>query len=205
MKENSNPRDRLSLSEAVRGAQLASADRNDVITDTKEADLARIEVLAQDLQEVFDEVPVDDPQWQFAVSKGQQPRLWIDVTSHVTMARDRRTYRFVRDMRNGRILVAESTEIRPVADAVTRYIAERIVERRQMMEGSRVGLIEPKPLKEARQIEQQPLQASVTDPAIKQASRLSSFITAVYWFLIGTAVGSGAFVMFFWDRVANYF
>ena len=74
MKENSNPRDRLSLSEAVRGAQLASADRNDVLTDTKEADLARIEVLAQDLQEVFDEVPRDDPHWQFAVSKAQHPR-----------------------------------------------------------------------------------------------------------------------------------
>lgn len=204
MKENSNPRDRLSLSEAVRGAQLASADRNDVLTDTKEADLARIEVLAQDLQEVFDEVPVDDPQWQFAVSKGQQPRLWIDVTSHVTMARDRRTYRFVRDTRNGRILVAESTEVRPVADAVTRYIAERIVERRQMMEGSRVGLIEPKPVKETRQIEQS-MQPAVTIPAIKQPSRLSSFITAAYWFLIGAAIGSGAFVMFFWNRVSNYF
>ncbi len=204
MKENSNPRDRLSLSEAVRGAQLASADRNDVLTDTKEADLARIEVLAQDLQEVFDEVPVDDPQWQFAVSKGQQPRLWIDVTSHVTMARDRRTYRFVRDTRNGRILVAESTEVRPVADAVTRYIAERIVERRQMMEGSRVGLIEPKPVKETRQIEQS-MQPAVTFPAIKQPSRLSSFITAAYWFLIGAAIGSGAFVVFFWDRVSNYF
>lgn len=204
MKENSNPRDRLSLSEAVRGAQLASADRNDVLTDTKEADLARIEVLAQDLQEVFDEVPVDDPQWQFAVSKGQQPRLWIDVTSHVTMARDRRTYRFVRDTRNGRILVAESTEVRPVADAVTRYIAERIVERRQMMEGSRVGLIEPRPVKETRQIEQS-MQPAVTIPAIKQPSRLSSFITAAYWFLIGAAIGSGAFVVFFWDRVSNYF
>lgn len=204
MKENSNPRDRLSLSEAVRGAQLASADRNDVITDTKEADLARIEVLAQDLQEVFDEVPVDDPQWQFAVSKGQQPRLWIDITSHVTMARDRRTYRFVRDTRNGRILVAESTEIRPVADAVTRYIAERIVERQQMMEGSRTGLIEPKSLKEVRQIEQ-PSQAPVVIPAIKQTSRLSSFITAVYWFFVGAAIGSGAFVMFFWDRVSSYF
>jgi hypothetical protein len=188
----------------VRGAQLASADRNDVITDTKEADLARIEVLAQDLQEVFDEVPVDDPQWQFAVSKGQQPRLWIDITSHVTMARDRRTYRFVRDTRNGRILVAESTEIRPVADAVTRYIAERIVERQQMMEGSRTGLIEPKSLKEVRQIEQ-PSQAPVVISAIKQTSRLSSFITAVYWFFVGAAIGSGAFVMFFWDRVSSYF
>ncbi|MHC1548265.1 hypothetical protein [Phyllobacterium sp. K27] len=204
MKENSNHRDRLSLAEAVRGAQLAFADRNDVLTDSKEADLARIEVLAQDLQEVFEDVPIDDPQWQFAVSKGQQPRLWIDITSHVSMARDRRTYRFVRDTRNGRILVAESTELRPIADAVTHYIAERIVERQQMMEGSRIALIEPKPAREVQQIEQ-PSQASATIPVVKQTSRLSSFITALYWFLIGAAIGSGAFVAFFWERVSNHF
>ena len=73
-----------------------------------------------------------------------------------------------------------------------------------MMEGSRVGLIEPKPVKETRQIEQS-MQPAVTIPAIKQPSRLSSFITAAYWFLIGAAIGSGAFVVFFWDRVSNYF
>lgn len=204
MKENSNPRDRLSLAEAVRGAQLAAADRNDFITDAKEADLARIEVLAQDLQDVFEDVPVDDPQWQFAVSKGQQPRLWIDVTSHVTMGRDRRTYRFVRDTRHGRMLVAESTDIRPIADAVTNYIAERIVERQQMMEGNRVGLIEAKAVKEPMQpgLVAQP---SSSAEAVKHKSRLSSFITAVYWFFIGAAVGTGVLVMAFWDRFSQYF
>ncbi len=204
MKEHSNHRERLTLAEAVRGAQLAFADRSDVISDAKEADLARIEVLAQDLQEVFDDVPADDPQWQFAVSKGLQPRLWIDVTSHVTMARDRRTYRFVRETRNGRILVAESTEVRPVADAVTNYIAERIVERQQMMEGSRVGLTTPKPVVEMHEITQ-PSPQSVTVPVMRDKSRLSSFITAVYWFLIGAAVGSGAFMVLFWDRVSGHF
>ncbi|WP_040854483.1 hypothetical protein [Phyllobacterium sp. YR531] len=204
MKENSNPRDRLSLAEAVRGAQLAAADRNDFITDAKEADLARIEVLAQDLQEVFDDVPVDDPQWQFAVSKGQQPRLWIDVTSHVTMARDRRTYRFVRDTRHGRVLVAEATDIRPIADAVTNYIAERIVERQQMMEGSRIGLTDAKPVKDSPRQDFNP-ELSPVAPVIKQRSRLSSFITATYWFLIGAAVGTGVLVVAFWDRFAQYF
>ena len=98
----------------------------------KEADLARIEILAQDLKPVFDEVPADDLQWDFAVSKGGQPRLWIDATSHVMMGRDRRTYRFVRDTRLGRIVAGGIAEIRPIADAVTNYIAERIVERQKI-------------------------------------------------------------------------
>ncbi len=70
---------RRKLADAVRGAQIAAADRGDVVVDMKEADLARIEILAHDLKPVFDDVPVDDLQWDFAISKGQQPRLWIDL------------------------------------------------------------------------------------------------------------------------------
>ena len=51
------------------------------------------------------------------------------------MGRDRRTYRFLRDTRLGRVVLAESHEIKPVADQVTRYIAERIVERQRMIDG----------------------------------------------------------------------
>ncbi|WP_204315774.1 hypothetical protein, partial [Stenotrophomonas maltophilia] len=69
-----------------------------------------IEILAQDLKPVFDEVPADDEQWDFAISTGLQPRLWIDATAHVMMGRDRRTYRFVRDTRLGRSVLAESPE-----------------------------------------------------------------------------------------------
>ena len=116
--------DRRKLADAVRGAQVAAADRGDVVVDMKEADLARIEILAQDLKPVFDDVPADDLQWDFAVSTGQQPRLWIDSTSHVVMGRDRRTYRFVRDTRLGRIVVAESPEVRPVSDAVTKAVPQ---------------------------------------------------------------------------------
>ena len=79
---------RHKLADAIRGAQVATADRGDVVIDMKEADLARIEILAQDLKP-FLMRPGHDLQWDFAVSSGLQPRLWIDATSHVMMARDR--------------------------------------------------------------------------------------------------------------------
>ena len=41
MADNSNPSDRLSLAQAVRGAQLAAADRNDFNADARAADGAR--------------------------------------------------------------------------------------------------------------------------------------------------------------------
>ncbi|WP_192900413.1 hypothetical protein [Roseitalea porphyridii] len=117
------------LVDAVRQVKIAAAERNDVVVDMKEADRARLDLLAQRLQPVFDEVPADDERFDFALSSGLQPRLWIDATAHVMMGRDRRTYRFVRDTRLGRIILAEAVDAAPVVEAVTTYIAERLHER----------------------------------------------------------------------------
>ncbi|MGE0500159.1 MAG: hypothetical protein AB7I79_00735 [Rhizobiaceae bacterium] len=124
------------LSDAIREARNAAADREDVVVDMREAQRMRLELLATELKPVFDEVPSDIDLFDFALSSGAQPRLWLDATAHVTMGRDRRTYRFLRDSRVGRVVLAESTDVKPVADQVTRYIADRIVERQRAVEGA---------------------------------------------------------------------
>ncbi len=203
--------DRRKLAEAIRGAQVASADRGDVVIDMKEADLARIEILAQDLKPVFDEVPTDDLQWDFAVSTGLQPRLWIDATSHVMMGRDRRTYRFVRDTRLGRIVVAESPDVKPISDAVTTYIAERIVERQRLMDGERIALrpaiVANDPDQDLKtghvgQVQARPITTSAR-PATRR-SLFSDMVTVVTWFLIGALAGAGALLAYFWDKLAPF-
>jgi hypothetical protein len=202
--------DRRKLADAVRGAQIAAADRGDVVVDMKEADLARIEILAHDLKPVFDDVPVDDLQWDFAISKGQQPRLWIDSTSHVMMGRDRRTYRFVRDTRLGRIVVAESPDVQPISDAVTNYIAERIVERQRLMEGERINLRPAVNYQEdhtsgstEHALVQPPVDSSPS--ARRSRSVVSELVTVLTWFVIGGLAGAGALLAFFWDRLSPYF
>jgi hypothetical protein len=201
------PDDRRRLGDAIRGAQVAAADRGDVVIDMKEADLARIEILAQDLKPLFDEVPVDDEQWDFAISTGLQPRLWIDATAHVMMGRDRRTYRFVRDTRLGRFVLAESTDVKLISDAVTTYIAERIVERQRLMEGERVSL---RPDVSGAEPAGQPATVphAVAAPALptgRQRSMVNDFVNAVVWLLIGALAGAGALLAFFWDRLSPYF
>ncbi len=124
------------LSDAIRQAKNAAADRDDVVVDMREASRTRLELLAAELESVIAEVPAEDPLFDFAISSGLQPRLWIDAIAHVAMGRDRRAYRFVRDTRLGRTVLAESHDIKQVADAVTRYIAERIVERERLIAGS---------------------------------------------------------------------
>lgn len=127
------------LSEAIREVKNALADRDDVVVELRDAERARLELLAQELETVTADVPADLQGFDFAISSGAQPRFWIDAVAHVSMGRDRRTYRFVRDTRLGRVVLAESTDAKPVAEAVTRYVAERIVERQRELETTRLA------------------------------------------------------------------
>ncbi|KQT45149.1 hypothetical protein ASG43_12695 [Aureimonas sp. Leaf454] len=117
------------LADAVRAAKITAAQRSDVVVDIREADRARLEIFAEEMQPIVDEMPAGDDLFDFTISGGPQPRYWVDGTSHVSMARDRRTYRFVRETRIGRVTLAESTHPREIADRVLAYVAERIVER----------------------------------------------------------------------------
>ncbi|MDS1135935.1 hypothetical protein [Nitratireductor indicus] len=189
-----------SLADAVREMKNAAADRSDVVVDMREASRARLDLLVQELEPVFAEVPKDDPFFDLAISSGEQPRLWIDVVAHVTMGRDRRTYRFLRDTRLGRVVLAESTEIKPVADQVTRYIAERIVERQRAVEGE----VEAVPRSAA-------VEAPVEDTAQSSLASLEekkgrtggakAFWSGLFLVLLGGLVGAVGVVLAFLDRL----
>lgn len=123
------------LPRMIRLVRDATADRNDAEEELREVRQVRLEILADELAPVFEDVPVDDSRFDFVISSGLQPRLWIDATAHVAMARDSRTYRFLNDTRLGRTVLAESDKTAPIVEEVTRYVARRIVERQRMLEG----------------------------------------------------------------------
>lgn len=172
------------LADAVRAAKIAAAHRSDVVVDIREADRARLEILAEAMQPIIDDIPAGDDFFDLTMSGGPQPRFWIDGTAHVSMARDRRTYRFVRETRIGRVTLAESAEMHAVADRVTTYIAERIVEREKAfaeVEGTGINRRAAPP--EAR--DGDPIRSAAT-PAAKPGIAF-----AISWLLIGMAIGAG--------------
>lgn len=124
-----------SLTDALRRARIADADRTDVVVELREAERARLDMLADELRSVFSELPEDDDQFLNSVVPGNPPRLWIDATSFVVVGRDRRLYRFLKDTRLGRTIILESSSIDDMADCVTNYIAERVIERERAIEG----------------------------------------------------------------------
>ena len=118
-----------SLREALRKARIEAADRTGVVVDLRDAEVARLEILNEALDPLFAQVPGDVDLFDRGISQGETPRLWIDVVAHVVMGRDKRSYRFVQDTRFGRIVLAESHDVPPIVDAVTDYIARRMIER----------------------------------------------------------------------------
>ena len=121
------------LRDALRQARIEAADRTGVVVELRDAEVARLEILNEALDPLFAEVPPETELFDRGISKGDVPRLWIDAIAHVGMGRDKRIYRFVQDTRYGRKVIAESPEISDMVQAVTRYIAGRLVERERAL------------------------------------------------------------------------
>lgn len=121
------------LKDAVREARIEAAERSAVVVDLRDAELARLELLNEALDPLFKDIPDDVELFDRGVSRGDVPRLWVDVVAHVEMGRDKRQYRFVQDTRYGRAVLEESYDVPDMAQAVTRYVARRLVERERAL------------------------------------------------------------------------
>jgi hypothetical protein len=119
----------IRLRDALRKARIEAADRTGVVVDLRDAEVARLEILNEALDPLFAQVPEQVDLFDRGISQGDTPRLWIDVIAHVVMGRDKRIYRFVQDTRFGRIVIAESHDVAALVDAVTDYVARRMIER----------------------------------------------------------------------------
>lgn len=196
-RENVTPLDPARrLSDAIRDVKNAAADREDVVVELREATRMRLDLMAAELAPVFADVPSDLDMFDFAVSSGLQPRLWIDAVSHVAMGRDRRTYRFVRDTRLGRVVLAESTSIKPVADQVTRYIAERMIERQRVMDGRAEAAVPGMPRAAVAEAEP-PIRASSA-----AASPWKALLSVILLVGAGALFGLVVSIALLWDRLS---
>jgi hypothetical protein len=121
------------LRDALRQARIEAADRTGVVVDLRDAEVARLEILNEALDPLFAQVPDSVDLFDRGISQGDTPRLWIDVVAHVLMGRDKRIYRFVQDTRFGRIVIAESHDVAAIVDAITDYVARRMIERERAL------------------------------------------------------------------------
>jgi len=135
------------LKDAVRDARIEAAERSGVVVDLRDAELARLELLNEALDPLFKDIPDDVELFDRGVSRGDVPRLWLDVVAHVEMGRDKRQYRFVQDTRYGRAVLAESYDVPDMVQAITHYVARRLVERERALTDDAVSDVAQKALR----------------------------------------------------------
>ena len=121
------------LKEALRKARVDQAERTGVVVDLHDAEVARLEILNEALDPLFEEIPAGVDLFDRGISRGETPRLWVDSIAHVGMGRDKRLYRFLQDTRYGRKVLAETFNVVEIVDAVTKYVAQRMVERERAL------------------------------------------------------------------------
>jgi hypothetical protein len=160
-----------SLRDALRRARTASAEKSGVLVELRTAELARLDLLKDELQPVFEQVPQDVDLFDASIIPGEPARLYVDVLGFVEMARDKRTYQFFQDTRYGRQLIAESESIAKITEVITDYVAHRIVEREKALISDTVDL---KP-----RIDLQPA-ATKGAPKERRSSPLLLLIVAVF-------------------------
>jgi hypothetical protein len=176
------------LAEAMERVRDDQASRDDVVVDMKQASHARLELLAQDLQPVFKDLPDDNDQFEFALTNGENARLWIDMTSFVRMGRDRRVYEFVKDTRMGRQMLGESDDRAKMARIVTHYVAERMLERGRMIEGDWVAMANYDFSED---------EAATSENAAAPTGK-SDFWGVILWMFFGVLLGAAAMVLWAW-------
>ena len=154
----------MRLRDALRKARIEAADRTGVVVDLRDAEVARLEILSEALDPLFAQIPDSVDLFDRGISQGETPRLWIDVVAHILMARDKRAYRFVQDTRFGRIVIAESHDVPVIVEAVTDYVARRMVEREHALATPQMG-----------------------EPAIAEKPQRGRFWPFVLGFIVGAA------------------
>jgi hypothetical protein len=166
------------LRDALRQARIESAERTGVIVDLRDAEIARLEILNEALDPLFGEIPDNIEMFDRGVSRGEPPRLWVDVIAHVDMGRDKRTYRFMQDSRHGRTILAESPEVGEMVEAVTKYVARRIIERERALAAGGPPTLDP-----------------ARDPRSRRRTRWRAFRAFVYGLLLGVAAVAGTIAL----------
>src|ERR1043166_8925493 len=135
------------LKEAVRQARIDMAERTGVVADLHDAEVARLEILNEALDPLFADIPDGVLLFERGITRGDPPRLCIDMIAQVVMGRDKRLCRFVQDTRYGRRVLGETADVQEAASLVTTYVARRLVERERVLAGdtelaARDGLID---------------------------------------------------------------
>ncbi|MCP4185484.1 MAG: hypothetical protein GY761_19605 [Hyphomicrobiales bacterium] len=178
----------LDLSKSMERMKSLHADRDDVVVELNRSQLSRLELIARDLQQVFEQLPDDNDQFEFALTKGETPRLWIDMSTYVRMGAMPHQYELIKDTRMGRIILATSINKERFGQLVTDYMADKILERERLIEGEWISM-------SGYQFDSEEKDVAVNSNTVQpKGSHWRSFL----WFCIGGIISLSSLFAWIW-------
>ena len=115
------------------GRASTMRSRAEALSDIRGAEIVRLELLRDAIEPVLEQLPEGCDLFDVAISPSERPRLFIDQLGFIEIGREGRGYRFLQDTRHGRIQICESEKSEAIVEAVTAYIAHRLIEREKAL------------------------------------------------------------------------
>lgn len=196
------------LAEAMNDIRSSQTDKDDVVVELKHAKLSRLELLVEELKPVIKDIPKGCDRFEFAIARGDVPRLWVDMTTFVRLAGDGSDYELVKDTRMGRQVMAREASRTNIANRVTAYVAEHLLERERMMEGdwitesTKSDVVEKTTDETNNQVTVLKVAPSKSRAGFVNEERHSSLLLLL-WFVLGLIGGGIILFILFWFGMAD--
>lgn len=133
------------LTTAVRRARLEDVERSQSAAALRSGELARLEQLRLALAPIFEQTGLHAGAFDHGLIAGETPKLFVDMIAFIDCGHDRKSYRFVQDTRDGPRTLAQSERVDAIVEAVTMYVARRIVEREKALAAAEIPPATSKP------------------------------------------------------------
>ncbi len=103
----------------------------------RDAAILRLFSLQQEIRPYVEAMPEAEGFIDIALVPGHPPRLWIDLSSHVRIGGDGRSWQLVQDTVDDREILFETDRLEEMAAFLRKFIAHRVVRRQRMIASCR--------------------------------------------------------------------
>ncbi len=121
------------LDASLRAARATQSAHDQARTAIRDASTLRLTMLHDELKPRIAARRETSDFIDLALIAGDEPRLWIDLTSYIVMAPDPRTYRLVQDTRDGPQTLLETADRAEMLQKATEFVAHRTIIRQQQL------------------------------------------------------------------------
>ncbi len=132
-----NIRDEKDIREQVRveldAARRLEAEHHDAMLAVRDAAMLRLFSLKQEILPYVEAMPEAKGFIDITLVPGHPPRLWIDLSSHVLIAEDGRSWRLVQDTADDREVLFETDRLEDMVAFLRKFIAHRVVRRHRLI------------------------------------------------------------------------